>query len=57
MMPKDTYIADDTYAALKGALLHLAAHAESTHDLETELIRVLGEEGGIWPECVMDEAT
>ena len=53
--PSDTYIADATYAALRAELLELVA-LPLVHDPDTELVRILGEVGGIWPQSVMDDA-
>lgn len=54
-IPADIYLDDKTYAALRAELTHLIA-LPLVHDPETELVRVLGEIGGIWPRSVMDGA-
>lgn len=53
--PTDTYITDETYHTLKDELAHLIA-LPLVHDPETEVIRILGEVGGVWPQSVMDDA-
>lgn len=53
--PTDTYITDKTYATLRAELMHLIA-LPLVHDLDTEVVRILGEIGGIWPRSVMDDA-
>lgn len=56
--PADTYLPDTAYHALKNALAHMVAQpfdAEGT-DAQTEVVRILGETGGIWPVSVMDDA-
>lgn len=52
--PTDTYINDQTYAALRAELAQLIS--SQSHDADTELVRILGEIGGIWPRSVMDDA-
>lgn len=52
--PTDTYIIDTTYHTLKAELAHLIA-LPLVHDPETEVIRILGEVGGVWPQSVMDD--
>lgn len=53
--PTDTYIADADYHALKNALVQMVAqpfdHAGT--DAETEVVRALGEIGGVWPVSVI----
>lgn len=41
-----------THEALKSAILERHDRAEDGHDLETELICVLGEIGGIWHQSM-----
>ncbi|MBR9651673.1 hypothetical protein [Thalassovita aquimarina] len=53
--PADTYLDDKTYAALRAELAHLIA-LPLVHDADTEVVRILGEVGGIWPQSVMDDA-
>lgn len=53
--PTDTYLDDKTYAALRAELTHLIA-LPLVHDPDTEIVRILGEIGGIWPQSVMDDA-
>lgn len=53
--PTDTYLDDRTYAALRAELTHLIA-LPLVHDPDTEIVRVLGEIGGIWPRSVRDDA-
>lgn len=53
--PTDTYLDDATYAALRAELTHLIA-LPLVHDPDTEIVRILGETGGIWPRSVMEEA-
>ena len=50
--PTDTYLDDQTYAALRAELGRLIA-TQYAHDPDTELVRVLGEVGGIWPQSVV----
>lgn len=52
--PTDTYLDDQTYAALRAELGRLIA-TQYAHDPDTELVRVLGEVGGIWPESVLED--
>lgn len=54
-IPTDTYLDDKTYAALRAELTHLIA-LPLVHDPDTEIVRILGEIGGIWPQSVMDDA-
>ena len=54
-IPTDTYITDATYHALKAELAQMFA-TPFVHDPETEVIRVLCEVGGVWPQSVMDDA-
>ncbi len=54
----EIYINDAIYARLKAALTRLVAvpfEREGT-DAETEVVRALGEVGGVWPEFVRDDA-
>lgn len=53
--PTDTYLDDATYAALRAELAHLIA-LPLVHDPDTEVVRILGETGGVWPESVRDDA-
>lgn len=53
--PTDVYIDDWVYAALRTELRHLAA-LPLVHDPDTEIVRILGEIGGIWPEGIRDDA-
>lgn len=53
--PVDTYLSNETYAALRAELLELCA-LPLVHDPDTEVVRILGEIGGIWPQSVMDDA-
>lgn len=48
----DTYIADADYHALKNALVQMVAQPfdRAGTDAETEVVRALGEIGGVWPE-------
>ena len=50
--PTDTYLDDQTYAALRAELGRLIA-TQYAHDPDTELVRLLGEVGGIWPQSVV----
>jgi hypothetical protein len=50
--PVDTYLDDDTYAALRAELGRLIA-LPLMHDPDTEVVRVLGEIGGVWPQSVL----
>lgn len=52
--PADTYIDDATYAALRAELGHLIA-LPLVHDPDTEVVRILGEVGGIWPHSVIGD--
>ncbi|MDE4173675.1 hypothetical protein PXK01_05885 [Phaeobacter sp. PT47_59] len=52
--PTDTYIDDETYAALRAELLRLVAE-QPVHP-EVEIVRILGEVGGVWPRSVLDDA-
>ncbi|MDO6521290.1 hypothetical protein Q4578_06810 [Shimia thalassica] len=52
--PTYTYITDTTYHTLNDELAHLIAMS-FVHDPETEVIRILGEVGGVWPQSVMDD--
>lgn len=52
--PTDTYLTDKTYAALRAELVELIT-LQPTH-ADPEVVRVLGETGGVWPESVMDDA-
>jgi hypothetical protein len=52
--PADTYITDDAYHTLKAELEHLIA-MPFVHDPETEVVRILGEVGGVWPQSVLDD--
>lgn len=52
--PVDTYIDDETYAALRSELVRFVA-IPFTHDADTEVVRILGEIGGVWPRCVLDQ--
>lgn len=54
-IPTDIYIDNETYAALRAELAHLIA-IPFVHDPDTEVVRILGEIGGIWPRSVMDDA-
>lgn len=54
-IPTDIYLDDSTYAALRAELTHLIA-LPLVHDPDTEIVRILGEIGGIWPRSVMDDA-
>ncbi|WP_370213444.1 hypothetical protein [Roseovarius sp.] len=47
--PTDTYLNDETYAALRAELVRLASGSQ-VHDVDTEVVRVLGEVGGVWPQ-------
>ena len=51
----DTYIDDHTYAALREELAELVA-TPFVFDQHSEIVRILGEIGGIWPRSVMDDA-
>ncbi|MGR3315487.1 hypothetical protein [Roseovarius indicus] len=56
--PTANYLSNTTYAQLKAALTRLVAdpfEREGT-DAETEVVRTLGEVGGVWPEFVRDDA-
>ena len=53
-IPTDTYITDETYHALKAELAQMFA-TPFVHDPETEVIRILGEVGGVWPQSVLDD--
>ncbi len=52
--PVDTYLTDETYAALRAELVELIT-LQPLH-ADTEVVRVLGEVGGVWPQSVMDDA-
>ena len=52
--PTDTYITDETYHALKAELAQMIA-MPFVHDPETEVIRILGETGGVWPQSVVSD--
>lgn len=54
--PTDTYLDDATYQRLKATLAKMVAERfdrEGT-DAETEVVTVLGEVGGVWPEFVRE---
>lgn len=54
----EIYLDDTTYARLKDRLAQMVAEPferEGT-DAETEVVRALGEIGGVWPEFVRDDA-
>ncbi|MEQ8400512.1 MAG: hypothetical protein RIE24_03620 [Silicimonas sp.] len=56
--PTEIYLNDIVYARLKAALTQLVAspfEREGT-DAETEVVRTLGEVGGVWPEFVRGDA-
>lgn len=53
--PKDVYLNNETYAALRAELAQLVA-LPLAHDPDTEIVRVLGEIGGVWPQSVADDA-
>lgn len=53
--PKDTYLDDETYAALRAELNRLVA-LPLVHDADTEIVRILGEVGGIWPQYILGDA-
>uniref|UniRef100_UPI003B51D084 hypothetical protein n=1 Tax=Roseovarius indicus TaxID=540747 RepID=UPI003B51D084 len=53
----EIYLSNTTYAQLKAALSRLVAdpfEREGT-DAETEVVRALGEVGGVWPEFVKED--
>lgn len=52
IQPTDTYLSDETYAALRAELVRLAS-GDQVHDVDTEIVRVLGEIGGVWPQGVL----
>lgn len=45
----DTFIADETHAALVAALTELDRDPAHPHPLPDRIIEVLGEVGNIWP--------
>lgn len=53
--PTDTYLDDETYAALRAELNRLVANSD-VHDADTEIVRILGEVGGIWPQYILGDA-
>ncbi|MDE4096664.1 hypothetical protein [Phaeobacter gallaeciensis] len=53
-IPADTYLEDETYAALRAELVRLIN--EQPYDPDTAVVTALGEVGGIWPTSVMDDA-
>lgn len=56
--PTDTYLTDATYHALKNALVQMVAQPfeGAGTDAQTEVVRALGEIGGVWPQSVMGDA-
>lgn len=55
--PTEIYLDNSTYAQLKAALTQLVAEPfeRGGTDAETEVVRTLGEVGGVWPEFVRDD--
>lgn len=53
LIPTDTYLTDETYAALRAELVELIT-LQPIH-ADTEVVRVLGEVGGVWPESVLGD--
>ncbi|GGA87827.1 hypothetical protein GCM10011491_14470 [Brucella endophytica] len=55
MTNQDVYIATDTYRTMLDELEHIARTFDPTspHDLRTQLIQAVGEEGGIWPDSCL----
>lgn len=51
--PTDTYIEDSTYHPLVAELLKLIEQ-QPCHP-EPEVMRILGETGGVWPRSILDE--
>ncbi|MEQ8899273.1 MAG: hypothetical protein RID23_19500 [Roseovarius sp.] len=56
--PTEIYLNTTTYAQLKAALTQLVAEPfeRGGTDAETEVVRTLGEVGGVWPEFVRDDS-
>lgn len=55
--PEDIYPADETYHRLLAELTQMVAEPFEKWgtDAETEVVRVLGEIGGVWPASVLDD--
>lgn len=55
--PTEIYLSNTTYAQLKAALTQLVAEPfeRGGTDAETEVVRALGEVGGVWPEFVKED--
>lgn len=53
-IPSDTYIADSTYHPLVAELLKLIEQ-QPCHP-EPEVMRILGETGGVWPQSVLEDS-
>ena len=53
--PRDTYLADSTYHALKEALARTVSVPPDRFgcDADSYVVETLGEVGGIWPESVL----
>jgi len=47
----ETYITDETHAALVAALAALDRDPAHPHPLPDRIIEVLGEVGSVWPAC------
>ena len=52
--PTDVFIDDEVYTALRAELTAQLA-VTKMHDPDTEAVRVLGDERGIWPASVLDD--
>ncbi len=55
--PKDVYLPDHIYHAMKDKLAKMIAEPceKGVADPDTEVVRALGEIGGIWPRSVLDD--
>lgn len=55
--PKEIYVNDQTYNNLLERLIKLVEDPIEHHgtDARSELILALGDEGGIWPEMVLED--
>ena len=50
--PKDTYLTDETHAALVAALTALDRDPAHPHPLSDRITETLGQVGNIWPACI-----
>ena len=55
MALNDTYLPDETHAALVAALTALDRDPAHPHPLWDRMVEVLGEVGGIWPVCCLTD--